>query len=202
MLRYANGETQRVDPNKPDQVPTNQSAVPKVMTESYVGFSAVVGSANPPPGRVINTHSFPWRYTGTGSGNGASQYCRADKVEVEVDFVAYGAVNGGISWGIIMHDDPSGARYYSTNAFHSFDEVTDANGMEYTTHGVKTIFGPYSHSVLSHTGTLKAVFEGITDIQDGNEVWFNICAVSIDAPHTLTSFNMTTRIRPITRLLD
>jgi hypothetical protein len=164
------------------------------MTDSFSG-TTVVDSVNSPSAPVFVSHPFAWRYSGSGSGN--SQYCRATKVEVEADFVAFGVLNGGIAWGLVMRDEPSGTTYYSSNAFHSFDSTTPANGMEFITGGVKTVIGPYAHS-----GTIKAVFNDIGDITDGNNVRLEVYAVSINGPLAITDFSMTTRIRPVANLID
>lgn len=185
---YSNPDVQLVDPNKPEQIPTNQIAVPVYIYETGVGGGATIDNTEH---QIIHTKPFFWRYSGTGSGQ--SRYCRTSSVEINFNFVVFGAglANSPIQWSIKLIDMDSSTTYYATAPFHSFDNTIPADGTEYATNGTKTApSGKYSHS-----GTLSSIFEGV-NITDGNNCVVELWAITVGGLQTIDTMNYSMRIRP------
>jgi len=193
MLRYTNGDTQLVDANKEDQVPTNQIAVPKFQVVVPIPANSI-NPTNPPLAPFYVSDPFAWRYSGTGVG---SVYCRAERVEVDVDITVLGAaMDDPIQWGIVMFDIDSGTPYNSVGAFRSFDDVNAATGLEYSTLPKKS--NPTGR--FNHTASIRCFFDGVNNIPDGNSVVFRVYAISFVSPLVSEDGNISWRIRPTTRV--
>ena len=191
MLSYNGADTMLVDPNRADQVPTNQISVAQFFPRDTILPVNNIDNTNPPLAKFKQTNPFTWRYSGTGVG---SSYCRADRVEVIFDICILGSLNDIIQWGIKLVD--AATEYPSVGAFSSYDTVTPATGLEYATVGHKT--NPSND--FNHTASIRCYFDGVNAIADGNSVYFNIFAISRTGTHTVTDGWYSFRIRPITRI--
>ncbi len=194
VLSYNVADTMLVDANKAEQVPTNQIAVAQFFPrETILPVHHPIDNTNPPLAEFKQTSSFAWRYSGTGVG---SSYCRADRVEVIFDICIIGLLGDTIQWGIKLVD-PASAEYPSVGAFDSYDTVTPATGLEYTTVGNRT--NPSGKE--NHTASIRCYFDGVNAIADGNSVYFNIFAISRNAgTFTVDDGWYSFRIRPVTRI--
>lgn len=193
QLRYDNSDTQLVNTNKVEQVPTNTIAVPAFQPRSTIPPS-VIDTTNPPLGMFYATPPFIWRYSGTGGGQSA--YCYTERVEVDVDITILGSLGDSIQWGVVMVDTLTSTRYYSVGAYRSFDSGDPANGLEYTTNGWKT--NPSGD--FNHTANIRCYFDGVNAIIDGTPVGFEIFAVCHSSFLTVNDGNISYRIRPATRV--
>jgi hypothetical protein len=193
VMRYDSAETMLVDTNKPEQVPTNQVAVPQFQPRVNIPANTITPT-NPPAAPFYVTDPFRWRYSGTGPG---SVYCRTERVEVDIDITVIGAaMDDTIQWGIVMYDVEGGTPYDSIGAFRSFDDVNPADGLEYSTLPKKT--NPTGS--FNHTASIRCYFDGVSNIADGNSVVFRVFAISRINPLTSEDGYISYRIRPTTRV--